>query len=63
MSETKTSKLNIGLAISRNFNKITLELKEEPIEYSNNEELKANVRQIFGILKAEIELEYAKMKK
>jgi len=54
-------KLNIGLAISRNFNKVTLEFLDEPIEYDTDEELKAKIRQRFSILKEEVDLEFTKI--
>ena len=57
------SKLNIGLAPSRNFDKVTLEMVEEPIEYDTDEELKAKIRQKFALLNAEVELEFSKMQK
>ena len=55
------TKLNIGLAISRNFNKVTLEFLDEPIEYDTDEELKAKIRQRFSILKEEVDLEFTKI--
>jgi hypothetical protein len=56
------SKFNIGLAPSRNFDKVTLEMIEEPIEYDSDEELKAKIRQKFTLLRNEVELEFSKMK-
>ena len=55
------SKFNIGVSPSRNFDKITLELIEEEIEYENDEELKAKIRQKFSLLNAEVELEFSKI--
>ena len=55
------TKLNIGLAISRNFNKVTLEFLDVPIEYATDEELKAKIRQRFSILKEEVDLEFTKI--
>jgi len=57
-----TSKFNIGLAPSRNFDKVTLEMIEELIEYDSEEELKAKIRQKFSLLRDEVELEFSKMK-
>ncbi len=57
------SKFNIGLAPSRNFDKVTLEMVEESIEYESDEELKAKIRQKFALLNAEVELEFSKMQK
>ena len=60
MANTKT---NIGLAISKNFDKVTLEMIEEPIEYDSPEELKAKIRQKFQLLREEVDLEFSKMKR
>ena len=57
------SKFNIGLAPSRNFDKVTLEMMEEPIEYDSDEELKAKIRQKFKLLRDEVDLEFSKMQK
>ena len=56
-----TTKLNIGLAISHNFNKVTLEMLDEPVEYENNEELKKEVRKRFDLLRGEVEEEFKKI--
>ena len=58
----KTSKFNIGLALSRDFQKITCEFVEEPIEYENESEMRAKIRQKFEITKSEIELQFEKIK-
>ena len=55
------SKVNIGLALSRDYQKVTCELVEEVIEYNNEEELKAKIRQKFTMLKGEIDLEFTKI--
>ena len=55
------SKFNIGLAPSRNFDKVTLEMLEETIEYDSEAELKAKIRQKFQLLREEVELEFSKM--
>lgn len=59
----KTSKINIGLQISRNYNKVILEILEEPIEYDSEEEFNAKIRKIFNQLRGEVDLEFTKMKK
>lgn len=55
------SKVNIGLSISKNYDKITLEMVEEIISYDSDEEFKARVRQKFNILRDEVELEFTKI--
>ena len=57
------SKLNIGLAISRNFDKVTLEMVDEPIEYNNDEELKVEVKKRFDLLRGEIVKEFKEIQK
>ena len=42
----KTTKLNIGLSLSRNYDKVTLEMIEEKVEYVTDDDLKAKVRRI-----------------
>lgn len=56
-------KVNIGLAPSRNYDKITLEVLEEPIEFTNEEEFKAKVRKIFSILREEVEIQFTQLYK
>ena len=48
------SKLNIGLALTKDYNKATLDLVEEVIEYENQEELSKKIREKFEFLKAEV---------
>ena len=52
------SKFNIGLALSINFDKVTLEMIEEPIEYETDEELRAKIRSRFKILREEVDLQF-----
>ena len=55
------TKMNIGLAISRNFNKVTLEMLDEPITHNNEEEFMKEIRKRFDLLKAEVEKEFEGM--
>ncbi len=54
----KTTKINIGLAISRNYDKVTLLMLEEPIEHDSTEEFSAEIRKRYKILREEIALEF-----
>ena len=56
----KTSKINIGIALSQNYNKITLELIEEIIEYENEEQLREKIRTKLKMLREEIEKDFGK---
>ena len=44
-------KINIEVSLSKNFNKITLGLLDEPIVFENGEEFRKLVRQKFALLK------------
>ena len=55
------SKLNVGLALSKDYQKVTCELIEEIIEYDSPEELKAKVRQKFKLMEDEINLQFSKL--
>lgn len=52
------SKMNIGLAISKNYDKVSLDLLDEPIEHNNVEELRANIRERFKVLREEVQKEF-----
>ena len=57
------TKINIGLAISRNYDKITLEMVDEPIEYEHEEVLKAEIRKRFALLRGLIIEEFKNVQK
>lgn len=59
----KTTSLNIGLSLSRNYDKVTLEMVDEPISYDTPEELRAQIRQKFKLLKEEVEKQFEGLKK
>ena len=44
----KTTKINIGIALSRNYDKISLELLDEAIEYKTGEELMNVIKKKFA---------------
>ena len=54
----KTTKINIGVALSRNYDKISLELLDEPIEYETEEQLKELVKKKFAFLKKAVVEEF-----
>ena len=58
-----TTKINIGLALSRNFDKVTLEMLDEPVSHDSEEELIAGIRKRFGLLRTEVEMEFGKIQK
>lgn len=55
------TKVNIGLQLSRNYDKVILEFEDEPISYETVEELKAKIRQKFTIIREEVDLEFTKI--
>ena len=58
-----TTKINIELALSRNFDKVTLGMLDEPISYESEEEFVAKVRQRFKLLRGEVEQEFKNIQK
>ena len=58
-----TKKVNIGLALSRNFQKVTLEMSDEEIEFETYEEFQAGVRKRFKLLRDLIEEEFKEILK
>ena len=57
----KTTKVNIGLGLSRKFQNVKLELVEEPIEHETDAELRAGIQKKFQLIKDEIEFEFLKI--
>lgn len=57
----RTTKINIGLAISRNFDKVTLEMLDEPIQHETEEEFVSQVRKRFSLLRKEVEREFGEI--
>ena len=58
-----TTKINIGLALSRNFDKVTLEMLDEPISHDSEDELVAGIRKRFDLLRAEVVKEFENIQK
>lgn len=58
-----TTKINIGLALSRNFDKVTLEMIDEPVSYNTEEEFIAGIKKRFDLLRTEIEKEFKNIQK
>ena len=50
-----TTKINIELALSRNFDKITLGMIDEPISHEGEEELIKGIRERFDFLRLRVE--------
>ena len=56
-------KMNLSIAISRNYDKVALEFLDEPIEHDNEEELKQGIRKRLALLKSEVEKEFGEIQK
>ena len=58
-----TTKINIGLALSRNFDKVTLEMLDEPISHDSEDALIKGIRERFALLRREVEEEFKNIQK
>jgi hypothetical protein len=58
-----TTKINIGLALSRNYDKVSLEMVDEPITHETEEQLVEAIRKRFALIRAEIAREFANVQK
>ena len=57
-----TTKVNIGIALAQNFNKVTLEFVDEPIEYDMECELYVDIRSKFKLILDEVEKVHKELK-
>ena len=53
----ESKKINIGLALSKNFNKATLEFLDEPIEYEDQLDLERKIKQLFNTIRGQLQVE------
>lgn len=51
-------KINIEIALSQNFNKITLGFLDEPMSYNDDDDFAIQVRQKFNVIKTLIKEQY-----
>ena len=58
-----TTKINIELALSRNFDKVSLGMIDEPVSHESEEELIQGIRKRFDLLRAEVEAEFKNIQK
>lgn len=58
-----TTKINIGLALSRNFDKVTLEMLDEPVSHESEEEFIDEVKKRFALLRGMIIEEFKNIQK
>ena len=58
-----TTKINIGIALSRNFDKVTLEMLDEPVSHESEEEFIKGIRKRFELLRTEVETEFKNIQK
>lgn len=60
---TKTTKINIEIALSRNYDKVTLGMLDEPITHENDEDFAAEVKKRFKKIKDLIVEEFQDIQK
>ena len=58
-----TTKVNIEIALSRNFDKVTLGMIDEPISHESEDEFIKGIRKRFDLLRKEVEEEFTKIQK
>lgn len=58
-----TTKVNLGLALSRNFDKVTLEFLDEPISHEIEQELINGIKKRFRLIREQIEEEFKEIQK
>jgi hypothetical protein len=58
-----TAKINIGLALSRNFDKVTLEMIDEPVAYETEQEFFDGVKKRFKLLRRLVDEEFKEIRK
>jgi hypothetical protein len=51
----KQTKINIEIAVSRNYNKVTLGIQDEPLNSTTEEEFRNEIKKIAAILREEAE--------
>lgn len=58
-----TTKINIELALSRNFDKVTLGMTDEPVSHETEDQLLEGIRKRFKLLRTEVEKEFKEIQK
>ncbi len=58
-----TRKINIEIALSRNYDKVTLGMNDEPISYENEQEFINGIKDRFKLLRKLIEEEFKEIQK
>ena len=55
-------KVNVGLAIAKNFNKVTFEILDEEVEYKDEIDFEAKIKQLFNTVRGQVAVELRKIK-
>ena len=58
-----TTKINIGLALSRNYDKVSLEMLDEPVSHETDQEFIDGVKKRFKLLRTQVEEEFKEIQK
>ena len=54
----KSTKVNIELSLSQNYDKVTLGIRDEPVEYETDEQLEKGIKDIFKKIRLLIKAEF-----
>lgn len=52
-------KIDLEISISRNFNKVTMSIKDEPVEFFSDEEFDTKVQDLYLILGKKVEHQHS----
>lgn len=55
ISTNKQTKINIEIAVSKNYNKVTIGIQDEPLNSITEEEFRAEIKKLAAILREEAE--------
>lgn len=58
-----TTKINIGLSLSRNFDKVTLDMVDEPVTHETEQEFVDEVKKRFRLLRGLVNDEFKEIQK
>ena len=59
----KITKVNIGLALSKNYDKVTLDIVEDTIEHETDSQLSEEIRKRFALVRREVNHQFENLAK
>jgi hypothetical protein len=57
----KKSKVNVEIALAQNYDKVTVSIVDEPIEYDSEADLKTKISKIRDVIRGEVNDEFKKI--